>query len=112
MALEIVARLVDLPVNGTLAIEHRGEKIVLARSEMGVFAVENQCSHALQELHGGKVRKVFIFCPLHGVRFDLRNGCPSGNLTDKPIKAWHCEVLGEEIAIDLDRRLDPGAFRG
>ena len=38
MALEIVARLGDLPQKGTLAIEHGGEKIVLARSEMGVFA--------------------------------------------------------------------------
>jgi 3-phenylpropionate/trans-cinnamate dioxygenase ferredoxin subunit len=107
MALEVVARLDDLPQKGTLPIAHGGEMILLARSEMGVFAVENQCSHACQELHGGKVKKVFIFCPLHGVRFDLRNGCPSGDLTNRPIKAWHCEVLGEDIAIDLDRRLDP-----
>lgn len=109
MALEVVAKLGDLPQKGTLAIEHGGEKIVLVRSEVGVFAVENQCSHAYQELQGGKVKTVFIFCPLHGVRFDLRNGCPSGNLTTKPIKAWHCEVLGEDVAVDLGRRLDPGA---
>ena len=108
MALEIVAGLADVPQNGTLAIERHGEKIVLARSEIGVFALENRCTHAYQELHGGKVKKGFIFCPLHGLRVDLRNGCPSGNLTDKPVKAWHCEVQGEHIAIDLDRRLDPG----
>ena len=108
MALETVAKLADVPQKGTLPIEHGGEQIVLVRSEMGVFAVENQCSHAYQELHGGKVKKVFIFCPLHGVRFDLRNGCPSGNLTDNPIKAWHCEVPGDAIAVELARRLDPG----
>ncbi len=109
MALEVVARLGDVPLKGSLAIRHGGETVLLVRSEAGVFAVENQCSHAYQELHGGKVKTVFIFCPLHGVRFDLRNGCPSGTLTDKPIKAWHCEVQGDEIAVDLDRRLDSGA---
>lgn len=108
MALEAIATLAELPEKGTLAVAHGGEQILLVRTEgFGVFAVENRCSHAYQELAGGKVRKVYIFCPLHGVRFDLRNGCPTGELTDKPIKAWHCEEQGGKIAVDLERRLDP-----
>ena len=109
MGREVIARLDDIEPGGTLAVAHGGEQVLLVRTDHGVFAVENRCSHAYQELAGGKVKKVFIFCPLHGVRFDLRNGCPKGDLTDKPIKAWHCEVEDGAIAVDLDRRLDPGA---
>lgn len=109
MALATIAALAEVPQNGTLVVVHEGEQVLLARSEMGVFAIENRCSHAYQELAGGKVKKVFIFCPLHGVRFDMRNGCPAGDLTDQPIRVWHCEVVGEMVAVDLDRRLDTGA---
>jgi len=106
MALEPVATLSDVPENGTYALEHEGIKLLLVRSPFGVFAIENMCSHAYQELHGGKVKKVFIFCPMHGVRFDLRNGCPSGSLTDKPIKTWHAEMDGKNILVDMEIRLD------
>ena len=109
MALEVVAASSDVPERGTVVVAHRGEQVLLVRTDFGVFAVENRCSHAHQELVGGKVRKVFIFCPLHGLRFDLRNGCPKGELTDQPIKAWQCEERDGEIAVDLDTRLDPGS---
>ena len=109
MALEDIAAADEVPLKGSLVVAHGGEQVLLVRSEAGVFAVENRCSHAYQKLHGGKVRKVFIFCPLHGVRFDLRNGCPSGDLTDTPIKAWKCAEEGGRILVDLDQRLDAGA---
>ena len=55
------------------------------------------------------MRGAHIFCPLHGVRFDLRNGCPSGKLTDKPIKAWYVEVADGQVMVDFARRIDDGA---
>ncbi|MXP42863.1 Rieske (2Fe-2S) protein [Allopontixanthobacter sediminis] len=107
--MEVVAQLDDVPENGTLKVAAGGENLLLVRSPMGIFAIENMCSHAYQELDGGKVRKVFIFCPMHGVRFDMRDGCPSGKLTDKSIKVWHVEVHGKDIRVDFSRRLDKGA---
>ena len=106
MALEQIAAPDEVPSGGTLVVSHGGEQVLLVRTDHGVFAVENRCSHAYQELADGKVRKVFIFCPLHGVRFDLRNGCPKGDLTDKPIKAWKCEETETGIFVDLEVRLD------
>lgn len=107
--MELVVQLDDVPENGMLKVNTGNEKVLLVRSPMGVFAIENMCSHAYQELDGGKVRNVFIFCPMHGIRFDMRDGCPSGKLTDKPIKVWHAEVDGAEIRVDFSRRLDAGA---
>ena len=107
MALEPIAASDEVPAGGTLVVSQGNEQVLLVRTDHGVFAVENRCSHAYQELAGGKVRKVFIFCPLHGLRFDLRNGCPKGDLTDKPIKAWKCEESDGRVLVDLDVRLDP-----
>ena len=109
MALVHAADASDIPENGTYVTEIDGQAVLLVKSASGVFAIENKCSHAYQTLEDGRVKKVFIFCPAHGLRFDMRNGCPSGKLTDKPIKAWQTEIDGEKILVDLDQRLDAGA---
>ncbi len=75
--------------------------MLLCHSSAGMFAVENMCSHAYALLEGGKIKGPYIFCPLHGVRFDLRNGTPNGNLTKKPLAVYSLEIVGEEVFADL-----------
>lgn len=101
MTLVPVALLDDIPENGNRAFGVDGRSIVLCRTALGVFAVENQCSHAQSELVGGKVRGAHIFCPLHGVRFDMRDGTPSGKLTQKPICTFATQVVDGMIHVDL-----------
>lgn len=83
-------------------------EVLIVRTAAGLFAVENMCSHAYARLEEGRVRGVHIFCPLHGIRFDLRDGKPSGKLTDKPIKAFHVELADDQVMVDIARRLDAG----
>jgi 3-phenylpropionate/trans-cinnamate dioxygenase ferredoxin subunit len=90
-----------LPETGTLAVEVEGRSVLVCRSTAGVFAVENRCSHALSALEGGRVRGPHIFCPLHGVRFDLRDGTPQGTLTTKPIETYAVRVDGEAVLAEL-----------
>lgn len=103
-----VARLTDLPETGARAYTAEGHDVLIVRSQAGLFAIENMCSHAYSRLEEGKVKGVHIFCPLHGARFDLRDGSPSGKLTDRPIKAWHVEVADGLVQVDFGRRLDRG----
>jgi nitrite reductase/ring-hydroxylating ferredoxin subunit len=99
----------ELPETGNLPITVEGVDLLIVRSAAGVFAIENMCSHAYQRLEGGKVKGPHIFCPMHGVRFDMRNGCPAGNLTKQPIKVWHAEVADGWVMVDLARRVDQAA---
>jgi 3-phenylpropionate/trans-cinnamate dioxygenase ferredoxin component len=108
MALVPALNLADLPENGCKATSVNGIDILVVRTPAGLFAVENMCSHAYSTLAEGRVRGVHIFCPLHGLRFDLRDGKPSGKLTDKPIKAFHVEHDDDHVLVDLERRLDAG----
>jgi 3-phenylpropionate/trans-cinnamate dioxygenase ferredoxin subunit len=48
------------------------------------------------------MKACFLFCPLHGVRFDLRDGSPAGTLTDEPIPTWPVKIEDDHIFVDLD----------
>jgi len=96
-----VVSLAEIPENSNRAFDVGGVSVLIARTAAGVFAVENRCSHAYQTLEGGRMKAVHISCPLHGVRFDMRNGCPSGDLTDKPIRTWPVSIVDGEILLDM-----------
>ncbi len=96
-----LAALDALPESGSAAFEVDGRSVLLCRSSAGLFAVENMCSHAMSPLAGGKVRGPHIFCPLHGVRFDLRTGAPSGELTKTPIATYPVSVEDGDVLVDL-----------
>jgi 3-phenylpropionate/trans-cinnamate dioxygenase ferredoxin subunit len=97
-----VAALDEIAIGSNRAFDVGGRSILVARTSMGLFAIENRCSHAQQALEGGKMKAVHIFCPLHGVRFDMRDGRPAGTLTDKPIRTWPVIITDGQILLDLD----------
>jgi 3-phenylpropionate/trans-cinnamate dioxygenase ferredoxin subunit len=101
MARHRIAALADVPEGGNKAFDVAGKSVLLCRSSSGLFAAENMCSHAYALLEGGKVKGPYLFCPLHGVRFDLRTGLPSGNLTKKPITLYPAAIDGDEVFADL-----------
>lgn len=96
-----VAALNDVPVGGNKAFDVSGKSVLLCRSSSSVFAAENMCSHAYALLEGGKMKGAYLFCPLHGVRFDLRSGAPSGTLTKKSITVYQVSVEGDEVFVEL-----------
>lgn len=86
----------DLPMDEHRVVEAGGKEMLVARTPLGLFAVEAMCSHQRQPLKGGKQKKCFLFCPHHGVRFDLRDGSPAGNLTERKLARF---AVGEEDGI-------------
>lgn len=89
-----------VPDNGNKAFDVDGKPVLVARTPLGLFAVGAICSHQQQELEGGKQKACFLFCPLHGVRFDLRDGTPTGTLTDQPIPTYACGEEDGELWVD------------
>jgi 3-phenylpropionate/trans-cinnamate dioxygenase ferredoxin component len=108
VALVAVMPLADVPPNGCKAVMVDDVDVLIVQTAAGLFAVENMCSHAYSKLEDGRARGVHIFCPLHGIRFDLRDGKPSGKLTDKPIEAFHVEIADDQVLVDLTKRHDAG----
>ena len=90
------------PVEGGVGAHLAGLLVdAVVRVGDAVYALENMCSHAYSLLEGGKVKGPYIFCPLHGVRFNLRDGTPSGNLTKKPITVYPTDVAGDDVYAEI-----------
>lgn len=73
----------EFPSEGKLAAKLGGWHVLIARTDDGLFAVNDRCTHQASQLSGGRVRRGFVMCPLHGARFDVTNGkCAGGAYAD------------------------------
>ncbi|MDT4975502.1 MAG: hypothetical protein QOG98_1260 [Pseudonocardiales bacterium] len=64
----------DLPEDTLTGVEVEGRQVLLHRSDGELHALDNTCSHAGGLLSRGDVTGCAVTCPLHGSRFDLRDG--------------------------------------
>ncbi len=65
----------SIQMNSFLLFELRGEKICVAHTASGIFAVQDKCPHNGASLSRGMCSKQNeIVCPLHRYSFDLKSG--------------------------------------
>ncbi|GAA1788237.1 non-heme iron oxygenase ferredoxin subunit [Planosporangium flavigriseum] len=64
-------------------------------------AVYDECSHASIPLSEGEVDGCTLECWLHGSRFDLRTGKPSGPPATEPVTVYSVEVRDGDIYVNL-----------
>ena len=78
--------------------------VLLCRVAGQVYAVSDQCSHARQSLSAGKLRGHDVICPLHGARFDVRDGACRSAPATKPIRSFPATEVdgGIEVAVTPD----------
>lgn len=93
----------DLPEDGALRVELDGRPICIARSGGEVFAISDVCSHADVSLSEGDVEDGQIECWLHGSKFDLRTGVPTGLPAIKPVATYPVTVEGDDVLVKLER---------
>ncbi len=91
----------DLPENSSKAVQLEGKYILLCNSGGEFFAMDNKCSHAESVLEGGRIRNKFISCPLHGMRFNLRDGSAHGQLTRRPVPVYPVQIVDGFIEVGL-----------
>ncbi len=93
-----VCRLDELPEVGAAAAQIHGRRVAMVRDEDGgVHAVDDTCSHANVSLSEGEVDDCQIECWLHGSRFDLRDGHPTGPPATVPIAVYPVHLDGDEV---------------
>jgi 3-phenylpropionate/trans-cinnamate dioxygenase ferredoxin subunit len=91
-----VCKLVDVPSPGALARVVDGVPVAIVRdAEGGVHAVRDICSHADVALSEGEVDGCTLECWLHGSRFDLRTGQPTGPPAVTAIPVYPVRIDGE-----------------
>ena len=106
MAFERACALSDVPGDEALAVTVGAHEIAIARHDDEVFAVDNTCSHAAVALSEGEVEDCTVECWLHGSRFDLRTGKPTGLPATEPIATFPVEVRAGDVYVDTKTTLN------
>ncbi|MCZ2528153.1 non-heme iron oxygenase ferredoxin subunit [Streptomyces sp. NPDC059506] len=75
--------------------------VSLVRTQGEVFAINDICSHANVSLSEGEVEDCAIECWLHGSRFDLRTGKPSGPPAVRPVPVYPVKIEGDEVLVSV-----------
>ncbi|HEX2705002.1 MAG TPA: non-heme iron oxygenase ferredoxin subunit [Candidatus Lustribacter sp.] len=66
-----------------------------------VYAVDDRCTHANVSLSEGEVDHCQIECWLHGSRFDLSTGRPSGPPATIPVATYPVLVQDGSVLVDV-----------
>ena len=77
-----IGRLADVPLWEGRRVTVAGRRVAVFRTEDGLHAVGADCPHAGGPLQDGLVADGCVTCPLHGRRFDLRDGARIGGEGD------------------------------
>ncbi len=93
--------LAELGQQRALRVELSDIDLAVVRVGDEVFAIEDVCSHAEVPLSEGEIDGCTIECELHGSRFDLRTGKPTGPPATRPVPVFETSVIDGEIFVDL-----------
>jgi 3-phenylpropionate/trans-cinnamate dioxygenase ferredoxin subunit len=92
----------DVAKGEVIAVKVDDTPLAVVHCEDGTFrAVYDECSHASIPLSEGEVDDCTLECWLHGSRFDLRTGKPSGPPATEPVPVYPVEVRDGDIYVNL-----------
>ena len=91
----------DVASGSALAVAVDGTDVAVVHDGDDWYAVADECSHAAIPLSEGEVEGCEIECWLHGSRFDLRTGKPSGPPATEPVAVYAVQVDGDDVLVDV-----------
>jgi 3-phenylpropionate/trans-cinnamate dioxygenase ferredoxin subunit len=96
----------DLPEDGAIRVElgARNPVAVVRTDDGGVYAIRDVCSHAEVPLSEGEIDGTTIECWLHGSRFDLRTGRPTGLPATKPVPVYQTKIDGDDVLVRIEEK--------
>jgi 3-phenylpropionate/trans-cinnamate dioxygenase ferredoxin component len=100
VSFERVGPVADVAKGAVIAVELDGVDIAVVHADDDNFyAVRDECSHAAVPLSEGEVDGCTLECWLHGSRFDLRTGEPSGPPAFTPVATYPVEIRDGDIYV-------------
>jgi len=92
----------DLPNDDVIGVEVAGHDIAICRIGGEVYAIDNICTHGQARLCEGFVDGHEIECPLHQGRFDMRDGRPTREPAEEPLRSYPVKIEGQRVWLRLD----------
>jgi 3-phenylpropionate/trans-cinnamate dioxygenase ferredoxin component len=106
MAFTRACALADLAPDAPVATTIDDVAVAVVLHDDDVYAIHDECSHAAIPLSEGEVDGCEIECWLHGSRFDLRTGKPSGPPATDRVPTYPVRVEGDDVLVDVTSPLN------
>jgi nitrite reductase/ring-hydroxylating ferredoxin subunit len=99
----------SVPASSPAMFSVHGVAVLLIRTDAGIVALSDRCTHRGGPLHQGKVSDGIVTCPWHGSRFSIADGCVvDGPATrDQPL----LETRVRDGTVQVRRLDEVGALR-
>ncbi|HRC42217.1 MAG: bifunctional 3-phenylpropionate/cinnamic acid dioxygenase ferredoxin subunit [Nostocoides sp.] len=103
-----VCRLDELPEVGPARADIYGQAVAVVHTQDGeVYAIDDTCSHANVSLSEGELEGCQLECWLHGSRFDVRTGEPSGLPATVPVATFPVSIEDGDVFVYVPASLIP-----
>jgi 3-phenylpropionate/trans-cinnamate dioxygenase ferredoxin component len=99
-----VARLDEMPPGKGSLFFVDGKNVALFNVDGKIYAIADTCPHAGGSLGMGKLNGNIVTCPMHGMKFDVTNGCFAGT-PDAGVSIYPVKVLNGKIMVSVPRML-------
>lgn len=101
MTFESVAKIEDIPDGGMKQVVAHGDVVGLYRCGSTVYAINDYCSHEETFLTEGEFDcdEFEVECPLHGSRFDVRDGSVRILPATKPVASYEVKIEGDLVMV-------------
>jgi 3-phenylpropionate/trans-cinnamate dioxygenase ferredoxin subunit len=94
-----VCALSAIAEESALHVDIGNTPVCVVRTRGEVMALLDECSHAEVSLSDGEVEAGTVECWLHGSRFDLRTGKPTGLPATEPVPVYPVRIDGDDVYV-------------
>jgi 3-phenylpropionate/trans-cinnamate dioxygenase ferredoxin component len=99
---QVACALTEVPEGTAVRVEFGDEPVCVVHTEGEVFAIRDVCSHADIPLSEGDIEGTTVECWLHGSRFDLRSGKPTGLPATVPVPIYETKLEDDQVLVRLE----------
>jgi len=90
-----------LKLNQMKLLKLNGKRIVIARTEKGIAAFEDRCSHRGGSLADGSIACEIVQCPWHGSQFNVATGEMKAGPAKEGIKVYEIIIQGQKTSLRI-----------
>jgi 3-phenylpropionate/trans-cinnamate dioxygenase ferredoxin subunit len=108
MAFYILDKIESIEDDSRRVFEVNGRSLLLIHHQQRFFCVENKCGHFGNPLEEGEIEGNAIFCPVHGISWNLETGEIDNRPYENadPIATFKVEISNGEIGVEIPETRD------
>ena len=89
----------DVSEGNAIRVMLEGVPVAIVRSDGEIYAIHDVCSHANVALSEGEIEGQTLECWLHGSRFDMVTGEPTGLPATQPVPVYPVKIDGDDVYV-------------